>query len=177
LESEEHVSLPTYSEISRKFGKKKLLLVAADLEIGVDPSKRINEVIDILLDDIDENGVPDVSLDDDTLFGFLLFLQYIDEDGNLIDDDAVDDPEEEDDTADEDPVQEPPIERACFGYSEPDYVPACAACQVNDACARKRDEIVAGMYCFGRLYDSGHEQCSNCTLWRICKETMEEKNV
>ena len=73
----------TKSDIAKRFGKAMLVSIAKDeLGIDVNPSEHIYAVIEKMVADIEEGGVPDPSEASDELFDLLIALGYIDEDGN-----------------------------------------------------------------------------------------------
>lgn len=158
------------AEIAKRFGKQRLLGIAKELEITIDPSTHVYLLVDNIAKDLEENGIPipegteEVDLSDD-MFDILVAFEYIDEDGNVLEDS-----EKEGGTATEESQEEPrpSILPECWGWSD-EADPACAGCKFLIQCVKIRRTKLKGLPCFG-TYDSGSKDCTACIMWRICQK-------
>lgn len=153
-------------EIVKRFGKSGLLSVADELGLSVKSSVNAIDLVDMIDEDLEVNGVPEdmTEIAEDLAF----VLGYIDEDGNVI--------EGEDDDAEDELGSEEVIEEDlpdCFGYAD-DKDPACKKCKIFSLCMTERIELRPP--CFGNMYDGSSPECDNCIEKLDCKEAMEAKN-
>jgi len=140
-------------ECVKVFSKDDILDVAKELEIAVDISIPYSKVFNLVVNDLMENGVPEIDNDVSDLLGsFLVTTGFIDEEGNLMEDDGK---EEED-------KPKPP----CWSfYSE--YDPSCQGCGVKIDCGKAR--IANRPECFGR-YDNSDDNCKQCLELTECNK-------
>lgn len=171
------MNIPSTEEIARSFSKQDLIAITIELSLRVDPGLHIWKMIEAILSDLDESGVP---LDDDLsdeLFDFLVYAKYITDDGTLIEivegegEDEVEELEETEKEIEDLPEDLP----ECFGWGDPEDDRNCARCPIVDACVTERDKTIADMACFGVLYDEKSPDCTDCTIWRLCQAKMEDK--
>lgn len=153
-------------DIYSQFKKDELLSVAKELEVNITPEKAIRVVTQTILDDIQANGVPeDISEISDTLFEFLMVAGYIDEDGNILEDEE----ETTEDTVDEE--DEVP-DWLCYGYAD-SRDPACNKCSLMDKCTLVR--ISNRPECFGIAYAPNEPECQICIEAPFCRKELSNK--
>ena len=158
------------SEIIKRFGKARLLDIANELGMPTSASTHSWKIIQAIIDDLDENGVPeDEDLSND-LFDFLVAISYITEKGVIIEESDKEEPdeEEEDEQKGDDSVNLPEDLPDCWGQGDKD-VPACRTCPILKQCWSKRLKARKTRVCFGSLYDEGAEDCKICVEWKYCK--------
>jgi len=155
----------------RDFSKEELIAIANEMAIslpkGVGTMAR--GIIQIVYRDIEANGVPDATDEEEVselLFDFLLAAEYVDEDGNVLEDDET---EDEEGGNDEEELPEGLPE--CFGYAE-SKDPACRKCQIFDNCHKERKETRPE--CFGILFKLQDEECLSCIEANDCQKTKEK---
>jgi len=148
-------------ECVKVFTKEDILSVAKELEIAVDISIPYSKVFNLVVNDLQDKGVPEI--DDsvsDLLGSFLVTVGFIDEYGNLIEEDIIGKEENE--------IPKPP----CWSfYSE--YDPSCQGCGVKVMCGKAR--IMNRPECFGR-YDNGDDNCQQCLELVECKKYQKSKS-
>jgi hypothetical protein len=154
----------TKSDIAKRFGKAAILSIAKD-ELGIDinPSEHIYAVIEKIVADIEEQGVPDSSECNDDLFDLLIALGYIDEDGNPIEEGS------EPETKQKGDVELPDTLPGCWSRGEMDNS-ACRNCKILQPCLEAREKNKKNRVCFGVLYKEADENCRICLDWKDCRE-------
>lgn len=137
-----------------QFSKKELHEVASELEISIDGSETTRVLARKILGDINENGVPE-NLEEisDTLFELLVAAEFIDEDGNIIEEA----PSGEETATAIIPADEIP-DWKCFSYADP-RDPACNKCKLYEPCWKRRVEIRPS--CFGKFYAENDPECGS----------------
>jgi hypothetical protein len=160
-------------EIYTQFKKQELLGVAKELEISIQGNENTRALSAIILKDLEENGIPeDILSVSDIMFELLVTAEYIDEDGNLLEENAETAVEEVPAEAAEVVEQEIP-DWICFSYADP-RDPACNKCNLYDACWIRRIELRPA--CFGKEYNAGHPECQACLEAPYCKTQKEKEN-
>jgi len=150
-------------DIYTQFNKKELLACADELGIVGETAQASAKLLsDVILKDLEENGIPE-NLEDisDSLFELLVAAEYIDEEGNLLDS-----TEEEEKSIVPVVVVEDIPDWVCFGYAEP-RDPACNKCRLYDACWVRR--IDKRPQCFGKMYAVDAQECRECGESYYCK--------
>lgn len=137
--------------VYKQFEKTELLKIAKELGLDLRADERSVVMVEKLFQDISKEGVPEPSECSDLLFEFLVTAEYIDEEGNILEEAEGKESEAEGEAAVENPV--------CFSYAD-DRDPSCQKCKVFDACMRTR--ISSRPECFGKLYVEHDEQCKAC---------------
>lgn len=150
------------SEIVKRFGKKTLLGMCEELGVEVRSSVRAADLVDIIDDDLDENGVPEEMSEE--LEDLAFVLGYIDEDGNLIEPDDTEGEKEQEEVIDGELPD-------CYGYAD-GQDPACKKCKIFDLCMAER--IALRPACFGTMYDNNSPECHGCIEAMECKRHMED---
>lgn len=155
-------------EVYSQFSKKELLDVAKELEITATGSETTRSLSAVILKDLEENGIPeDLSEVSDALYELLVTAEYIDENGNVIEDETVSEGESE--SVAVTVVDEIP-DWLCFSYADP-RDPSCNKCKLYDPCWKKRVEKRPA--CFGKRYDRTDPECQSCIEAPYCmKETQ-----
>lgn len=148
-------------ELQSQFTKPEILKIAEELEIDVNPSLGTARILEIVIRDIEANGVPELDDCSDLLGEFLVTAEYIDETGALISKQDTSEVEEEADEVEIDESRLPP----CFSKADP-RDPACMRCAVFDACMVSR--IANRPPCFGTFLATD-DQCRICLEAADCK--------
>ena len=160
--------IPTASDVARRFGKRELLQFCEELEMEVDASTHVYGLVEMLTEDMNENGVPVLEDVSERFAEYLVYMQYYTGTGEFV---AT--PREKfqvEDTIEEKVEEDLPEELPeCFGWGEPEWNGNCKRCPIQEACVRERDRLTAEMPCFG-TYDETDEACQECTIWRVCKQ-------
>ena len=159
---ESHASLPrSVREVHKVINKSRLIGIAGELDLDVS-SMNVRQIVLVIANDLEANGIPEDQDCSDELYDFLVDADYIDEDGNILEeqegDDEVTDVEEE---HEEEDVPE------CFTYAE-QKDPACARCKLYDACYKER--IASRPACFGIHWDMNSEECKICLEFGACRQ-------
>lgn len=150
------------------FQKSELLEIAKELELDVNRRSRAPIVIDMILADLDDNGIPDPDSDDtsELMLEFLVAAEFVDENGNILEsgngEKKGDDSEQE--------LEEIPYEDLPECYAMADgRDPACKKCKLFDDCAEER--VACRPECFSRLYDENAEECGVCIEANPCRKS------
>lgn len=157
-------------DLSKEFRKVEFHDIAVELEIDVPLEYRILEVIRKIVDSLDTDGVPESVDCSELLSSFLLVAGYIDENGNLIEDDEDTDKGDEKETISEETVIEKP---RCYSLAD-DRDPSCARCKLLDDCMISR--LAKRPECFGILWDPKNEECKSCFELYKCGIEYAESN-
>lgn len=165
------------SEIVKRFGKKALLEAADEMEIdGVDDSTHVYKVIDAIHANIKELGVVEPDDASDELFDLMVAMGYYTEGGEIVayvPEEVKGGDKEPEDSEDEPAEAKLPDELPkCWGLADPEYDPACKACECSAACWEERMRRRRNRACFGELYDPKNEDCMQCEEWRYCESAM-----
>jgi hypothetical protein len=149
-------------EIYSVISKKEVLTVARELGLEVESSDRTQVVIELILDDLNENGVPENDDMSEEMKKFLITAKIIDKDGELI---------SEEQTKEEDAKEEEEEEKLpeCFGMAD-EYDPACKKCKVLQKCKKQREDNTPP--CFGKLFEQGANECSICIENVRCRKVL-----
>jgi hypothetical protein len=118
----------------------------------------------MVISNIEEDGVPEMEGISDTLAEFLHVCGFVDEDGNIIEDEESVDEEEE-------TVEEIP-DWMCFGYAD-SRDPACGKCKLYDRC--KTTRIANRPECFGISYNENAPECRECIEAPFCKKEVQKQ--
>lgn len=149
-------------EIYSQFKKDELLSVAAELGLKISQEIPIRAVTQAIIDDLTENGIPeDLGEVSDTLYQFLVVAEYIDDDGNIL--------EEEEENEESDEVEEDVPDWLCFGYAD-SRDPACNKCTLYSRCTQVR--ISNRPECFGISYNQNEPECQMCIEAPFCKKEI-----
>lgn len=163
-------------ELSKLYKKKEIQEIAEEL-LEEEPELSVSKagLIEQILDDLDENGIPDTSESDncsELLYDFLIEAGYIDADGNVIpfDEEVGDEGQEgqEEDDEYEGDVDDVP---ECYGFAD-SRDPACKKCLQYDDCVKVR--ISNRPDCFGILYNATEAECNVCLESSSCKIQKEK---
>jgi hypothetical protein len=145
----------------KQFNKSEVIKIARELELEVKVSQSAKTVTNMILDNIDELGVPDES-SSDLMNEFLYVAEYIDSDGEIIE-------EEEDDKIEDVVVQviDPDQVPDCYTFAD-ERDPACKRCKLVRECVLAR--IDNRPECFGQLFDERAEECKACIEAPLCSQ-------
>jgi hypothetical protein len=146
-----------------------------DLDLDVDHGTSSKKLVTMLIDDIEENGIPDPDDCSPELEDFLYRAGFTDEHGDPLDEyyedefeDFQEDEEYEDEEESEEPVEVEVLPQCFSFHSEKD--PACRKCKVIEACKVKRLEILPE--CFGKAFDKNDDNCKVCIENIHCRELI-----
>jgi len=154
------------SEILQEFNKSELLEILQELGIVYEIHTMARDLIQSILNDLNESGLPDPLNEkecSELLYNFMWIAGYIDEDGNILNE------EEEADNEIKKPVKEEQLP-PCWGF-EDDRDPSCNRCKLQDLC--RQQKINTKPECFGRLYDMSAHECQMCLVASYCKIEFE----
>ena len=147
------------SDLCKEYRKQEIMTLAEELEL----SKRgsAGTIMEKVIWDLEDKGVPDESECSELMSDFLLASGFVDEDGNIIEDD-----EDEEEELDDEPLV---IEKnpECFAFAD-DRDPACNKCKFKESCMVAR--INDRPECFGELFDRNSEECQGCLEVTFCKK-------
>lgn len=145
------------------FSKKEILVIAEELDLEFSSRVRSSEIVDSILEDMDENGIPVSDECSELLTEFLIAAEYTDDDGNIVEDGGDEDSKEGSDEKEEEMSVEPP---PCFGFAD-ERDPACKRCKAYSICMEERLETRPE--CFGRLFSKDAEECGVCIEASSCE--------
>lgn len=172
------------SNLMEQFNKKEILQMSEELGLDNSPSDSMSSVMEAIINDLEENGVPLAEDCSDLLNDFLYVAMFVDEDGNLIEIEDIEDEEDEEqeeeekipkrfDTEKEDEPDKEPVEDnlpECFSFHD-ERDPACRKCKVRELCREERVKMRPA--CFGKLFQKNNADCEVCLERTFCKEAME----
>jgi len=145
-------------DIYTAISKQDVLTVAKELGLKVQAADRTAVVIELILDDIEENGVPETEDMSDIMKRLFIVAKVIDEKGELL-------PPEED----KESVVEVEKLPECFGMAD-EFDPACKKCKVLQKCKVERQNNVPP--CFGKLFEVNANECSICIENVRCRKVL-----
>jgi len=155
--------LPTAVQtVHRLFKKSELQEIAQELDIDIG---RLNtrQLVLAIVNDIEDQGIPDTDDCSELLFEFLLNVDFIDEDGEILEEQK---PEQVPVLLEEGESVENP---ECFSFAEI-RDPACKRCTIYDRCLEARER--ARPACFGKSYSAQSEECRACIEANACSIEM-----
>lgn len=148
-------------ELQESLTKRDLLEVVEELGIAdIEISERYTNIVDAIISDCDENGVPEWGDCSKLLRRFLIISKITDKDGELI---TV---ESSTKSAEGSPDVETEYPE-CFGLSDI-RDPACGGCKVYSICEQKHKESLPP--CYGKSYSDTAQECELCIEKDSCKE-------
>lgn len=153
------------NDLISQFDKDEILKVAGELGLLFKIGDRSSVLMEMILKDIDENGVPDTGECSDLMFEFLVNAEIVDEDGKIIEEVVSGDKTEEPAMLE----QEVP---ECYSYAD-ERDPACNRCKLMIDCMKVR--ISNRPECFGRLFDRNAEECKVCLEAPFCMKVISKK--
>lgn len=148
------------------FSKKEILAIAEELDLEFSSRVRSSEIVNSILEDMDENGIPVSDECSELLTEFLIAAEYIDDGGNVVEDGGDEDSKEGSDEKEEEMPAEPP---PCFGFAD-ERDPACKRCNAYSVCMEER--LATRPECFGRLFSAVAEECKVCIEASPCELAM-----
>ena len=146
-------------ELQESLSKRDLLEISELLGIDVDISERYSKIVDIIVEDCDNNGVPEWEDCTKLLRKFLIILKITDVNGEVIA------------KSEESPVKEEQVTELeypeCYGLADAKD-PACIRCKVVEECLIKHKNSLPP--CYGKSYSDTAEECALCIERISCKE-------
>lgn len=146
-------------DLYRQFNKEELINIAKELELP-HKNRQASTLVKYILEDVEKNGVPEADDCSDVALEFLLAAGYIDEEGNLLDDEYEPDEEVED-------LEELSKTHECYTLAD-ERDPACNRCKLLVIC--KQSRLDNRPECFGQLYDVNAEECKACIEAPFCSK-------
>ena len=125
---------------------------------------RAPTIINLVLKNLDNEGVPEPDECSDALWEFLVAADYIDEDGNLLELEENDDEQEGGNEQEQENVED--IDHKCYGYYDK-LDPACRKCKVSELCIVKRRASLPE--CFGLMFEKTDPECGSCIEASGCR--------
>lgn len=155
--------------IQEKLTKKNLLEIAETLSIDdVELQTRYSEILDKIVEDCNENGVPDWEDCSKLLRQFLITAGITDSDGELITEESKEAAEKTSEDS-----QDVGTYPECFGLADL-RDPACNRCKVLELCMQRHQESLPP--CYGKEYSDGAPECALCIENTKCKELSNDTN-
>jgi hypothetical protein len=155
-------------ELYSEFTKGEIISMCEELEIkhSIDENSRV--LVKKILENVEEEGVPEIDEMSDILLEFLVAAEICDENGELISQD--DKPNKKGGEAKEehkvDIIRDLP---PCWGIGD-DYDPTCAKCKMRKDCIELR--ISNRPKCFSVSYSRNAEECKVCIEAVPCQNSM-----
>jgi hypothetical protein len=151
--------LPTAAQtVHRLFKKSELQGIAQELDLPIG-KLTTRQLVMAIVNDIEDQGIPSTDDCSDDLFEFLLNIDFIDEDGEILK--VSKEKPTEVTNSPKEPVEKP----ECFSFAEI-RDPACKRCVIYDRCLEARER--ARPACFGRSYSADSEECRGCIEASAC---------
>lgn len=151
------------TNIQNELTKQDIFTVISELGITEpDLTTRYSQLVDIVVKDCNDNGVPEWGDCSKLLRKFLITAKITDINGELITAETLEASPEESKTDVEYPE--------CFGLAD-DKDPACLRCKVLEECKKSRLESLPP--CFGKSYSETAPECRICMEKNLCKEKVE----
>lgn len=151
--------------VHRVFRKHELQQVAEELGLTVG-RKNTRQLVLEIINDLEDRGLPDVKEASDELFEFMLNIEFIDENGNILEVVETEKPE----------VPEPVNHKwttkpECYSLADI-RDPACKRCILIDECLEQR--VLARPPCYGKMYSVTSEECMACIEAGPCREVLND---
>lgn len=134
-------------QILEDYEVRELKTIAKELDLSCN-SKNPTEIVKLVIEDLDTNGVPEEY--SELLGDFLYSLGY-----------ELEEEDEEAPIADESKIKIP----TCFGFHDP-AEPVCKDCPIAEKCKGQRLKLRP--ICFGLLFDRTNEECKSCLEFGAC---------
>ncbi len=148
----------------KEFNKSEILEIAKELELKAKVTQSAKVMTNMILENLNAEGVPEKC--SELLDEFLYVAEYIDDDGNLLEEEEEDEQIEDDSTQVEEAeviIQEPD----CFTFAD-ERDPACKRCKLVRECVVAR--IDNRPACFGQYFDDTSEECKVCIEAPLCSQ-------
>lgn len=154
--------------IQEKLTKRDILDIIEELGIdSVELSTRYSEIVDAIIKDCDENGVPEWGDCSKLLRTFLMVAEITDKEGELLTEESSVKIEEETEVQDVGSYPE------CFGLADVKD-PACNRCVVMKLCLDKHKHSLPP--CYGKEYSELADECAICIENSTCKGLTNDAN-
>lgn len=140
-------------DLYKQFTKPELVKVGKELSLELDPTFTSRQVVDLVAKDLEINGVPEVNGASDLMGEFLIAGEWIDEKGNLIQDQR----QSEEAIIEEDVVDD--VKPECYGF-EDSRDPACKQCRLQGECNKQR--VANRPECYGKAFSKNAPECAIC---------------
>lgn len=152
----------TITNINSVLTKQDIFSIISDLGIPEpELSTRYAQLVEIIVKDCDDNGVPEWGDCSKLLRRFLITAKITDSDGELVTPVSLE--------ASTDDSKEPVEYPECFGLADEED-PACLRCKLLEECKKSRSESLPP--CFGKGYSGDAPECKLCMEQTSCKEKL-----
>lgn len=153
-------------ELYQQFSKSELSSIAEELELDIDVQLNSRKIIDAVLKDIEENGLPELDTCSELLGEFLVAAELYDADGNVVEKQQAITVEAKPVAATKPVEQETVNVPQCYGF-EDDKDPSCQICKLQAICKQTRMDNRPA--CFGKLFSEHDENCKACIEYNFCR--------
>lgn len=159
-------------ELAKQFSKAEISQIADELSLDKSIGTRSTVIIQAIVNDLDENGVPEMDDCSSVLMEFMQSSGYVDENGNLLDvveeglsEQTNDEPTQQIVSEADVPAESLP---ECFKLSiADDRDPSCNRCRVFAICHTNR--MSKRPECYGLYFDQRAEECQACIEAYTCR--------
>jgi D-alanyl-D-alanine carboxypeptidase len=150
----------------KEFNKSEIIEIAKELELETKVTQSAKVMTNMILDDLNDEGVPEEC--SELMNEFLYVAGYIDDDGDLLE-------EEEDEQIEDVSTQVDEVKEAeevdqkpdCFTFAD-ERDPACKKCKLVRECVLAR--VDNRPLCFGQFFDDTAEECKVCIEAPLCSQ-------
>ncbi len=146
----------------KEFNKSEIIKVANELDVKAKVTQSAKIITNTILDNLNDEGVPEEC--SELMDEFLYVAGYIDDDGNLKEED---DEQIEDVSTQVNEVEEVDQKPDCFTFAD-ERDPACKKCKLVRECVVAR--IDNRPACFGQFFDDTAEECKVCIEALLCSQ-------
>ncbi len=153
----------------KQFNKSEIIKIAKELDLTVKVSQSAKVITNAILADINKEGVPD-SDNSELMDEFLYAADYIDEDGNLMEEEEEDEQTEDVDTQEDEVTLSTDQRPDCFTFAD-ERDPSCKRCKLVRECVLAR--IESRPACFGQFFDERVEECKACIEAALCSQATQ----
>jgi len=159
------VAADVAASLYKQFNKSEVIEIAGELELKTKVTQSAKVMTNMILDDLNDEGVPEEC--SELMNEFLYAAGYIDEDGDLIE-------EEEDEQIEDVSTQIEDVEEVdqvpdCYTFAD-ERDPACKKCKLVRECVLAR--IDNRPVCFGQFFDDKVEECKACIEAPLCSQAI-----
>lgn len=158
----------TDKTLMREFSKADLLKLTQELGIEADYNTGLVLLLELITDDLEENGIPEKDECSTLLDDFLYKAKFVSEDGELLEKDEsvkeVVEIVEEDDKVD--------VYPQCWSMADI-RAPECKRCILYSQCNEQR--VTLRPPCYGKQFEAKDEECQRCIENSYCRAVLEKE--
>jgi len=149
----------------KEFNKSEIIEVAKELELSTKVTQSAKVITNMVLDDLNDEGVPEEC--SELMDEFLYVAGYIDDDGNLLEEEEEDEQIEDVSTQVDEAKEVDQTPPGCYTFAD-ERDPACKKCKLVRECVLAR--IDNRPLCFGQFFDDTAEECKVCIEAPLCSQ-------